>query len=345
VERSTFRKAVFERDGGLCVVCKQPAQDAHHLLERRLWPDGGYHLNNGVSLCGPCHLEAEATLISVESLRYYAGIPKKIIPEHMYEDLAYDKWGNVFLENDKIGRRTKGELFHDESVQKILAPVLHLFTDRVKYPRTYHLPWSQNITDDDRVLCSVDGFKGNQVVITEKMDGENTTMYRDHIHARSVDSSTHPSRSWVKQLWGSVRHEIPEGWRICGENLYAKHSIGYDSLPSYFMVFSIWNADNVCLSWYETGVWCQLLGLESVPMLYGGVYDPTIIQRLNTLLATQWASKEGYVIRLETEFTYRNFRNAVAKYVRSNHVQTVKHWMHGQPIVPNGLAATDKADL
>ena len=35
---------------------------------------------------------------------------------------------------------------------------------------------------------------GKQVIVTEKMDGENTSMYRHRIHARSIDSLPHPSR-------------------------------------------------------------------------------------------------------------------------------------------------------
>ena len=63
--RDAFREGVFARDRHRCVVCRAPAVDAHHLIERRLFPDGGYVLDNGVSLCGAHHREAEATTISV----------------------------------------------------------------------------------------------------------------------------------------------------------------------------------------------------------------------------------------------------------------------------------------
>jgi hypothetical protein len=48
---------------------------------------------------------------------------------------------------------------------------------------------------------------------------------------------------------------------------------------------------------------------------------------------------EGYVVRDAGAISYSAFRHSVGKFVRANHVQTVKHWMHGQPIVRNGLAA------
>lgn len=108
---------------------------------------------------------------------------------------------------------------------------------RTKYPRTPHLPWSQGITPDDVKNTSVDCFMGKEVVVTEKMDGENTSLYRDGLHARSIDSNNHPSRNWVKSFWATKMHDLPEGFRICGKNLYAQHSIPYTSLRSYFLLF------------------------------------------------------------------------------------------------------------
>ena len=110
---------------------------------------------------------------------------------------------------------------------------------KVKYPRTYHVSWSPGKASDDKTQFDLSSFEGKYIVLTEKMDGENSTISRDYTHARSLDSADHPSRHWLKGMWGDMRYDIPEGWRICGENLYAKHSLGYDNLSSYFMVFSI----------------------------------------------------------------------------------------------------------
>jgi len=48
---------------------------------------------------------------------------------------------------------------------------------RVKYPRTPHLPWSPGASSDDVRHLNIDHFKNKQVVVTEKMDGENTSLY------------------------------------------------------------------------------------------------------------------------------------------------------------------------
>jgi len=202
----------------------------------------------------------------------------------------------------------------------------------VKYPRTYHLPWSSGISDDDKVLKDVTHFTGKVIVMSEKMDGENTTMSKNYIHARSVDSIHHPSRDWVKRFWSTIRMHIPEGFRICGENMYAKHSIFYENLCSYFLGFSVWENDK-CLSWAETLEWFELLGISSVPVLYVGIYDE---ERIKSIWEKNNKDKEGYVIRIADSFNYNEFKESVAKYVRKDHISTDDHWMY-RTIVPNKL--------
>jgi len=334
--RDDFRNEVFKRDNHTCVFCNEEAVDAHHIIERRLFSDGGYYIENGASVCEKHHLDCEMTLISVEDVREACGITKIILPEHMYEDQQYDKWGNIVLPN---GQRLKGELFFDESVQKILAKgqVLDLFTGYVKYPRTYHLPWSLGLHDDDRMMPDTSMLVGREVVVTEKLDGENTTFYKDHNHARSVDSGPHESRSWVKNFWSQLAYDIPENWRICGENMFAEHSIPYDQLKSYFYGFSVWNDRNQCLSWDDTQEWFELLGIQSVPVVYRGIYDEEAIKEATKYITSNPDEHEGYVVRIVDSFDMSEFRKVVGKYVRKGHVNTIKHWMHGQRVVPNKL--------
>lgn len=333
--RDNFREGVFARDNHACVICGKPGQDAHHILERRLFDDGGYYLENGATVCGEHHLECERTTISVEEIRAAAGIRKICVPDHFYDDHIYDKWGNPILED---GRRGKGELFYDQSVQKVLAEggALGLFTSRVKYPRTNHLPWSPGLTDDDRVLKDLSCFEGKRVIITKKMDGENTTMYSDGIHARSLDSKGGVDRAYVKKMWANIAHDIPVDWRICGENLWAQHSIAYDNLESYFLAFSVWNEKGVCLAWDESLEYFDLLGLKHVPVLYDGIFSEKECRKVEKDLS--WEKDEGYVVRLAESYTYGQFRQSIAKYVRAGHVQTTKHWRAGRQFIPNGLA-------
>lgn len=74
--RAAFRKAVFARDRHRCLVCGRQwsAADAdpvlqrinaHHIIDRREFPNGGYVVENGVTVCeGACHLACEEFHIS-----------------------------------------------------------------------------------------------------------------------------------------------------------------------------------------------------------------------------------------------------------------------------------------
>lgn len=207
---------------------------------------------------------------------------------------------------------------------------------RYKYKKTYHLPWSPGCINDDKMLDSLDSFIGKEIVVTEKMDGENTSLYPDGLHARSIDSKHHPSRDYVKAVQGGMGYTIPEGWRVCGENMFALHSIPYDNLESYFLAFSVWNDQNVCLSWDETVDYCtNHFGIKMVPILWRGTVDERKLKEFGRLYL-QDSSKEGYVIRLTDSFHYNEFEKSVAKFVRPHHIQTDEHWM-SKEVIPNQL--------
>lgn len=202
-----------------------------------------------------------------------------------------------------------------------------------KYPRTFHLPWSLGFTSDDKVLKSVSHFIGKEIVITEKMDGENTSLYHSAYHARSLDSNSHPSQDYVRSYHASIKHLIPEEMRICGENLYAKHSIHYRNLSSFFLAFSVWE-DDLCLSWDDTLVYLDALGINSVPVLYRGIFDEDLVRNFQNTMDLN--IQEGYVVRTASSFRLDDFSRNVAKFVRTNHVTTEQHWKN-QKIIPNLL--------
>lgn len=68
--RQQFRDVVFKRAKYCCEKCGKkgvdrqaggddPALDAHHITDRHLFNNGGYILENGISLCDECHHKAE----------------------------------------------------------------------------------------------------------------------------------------------------------------------------------------------------------------------------------------------------------------------------------------------
>lgn len=335
--RTQFRESVLERDSHQCVFCGEKTNlDAHHITERRLFTQekeyGGYFISNGATVCETHHRMCESTEISTQQVREQCGITTITLPEHFYHDLEYDKWGNIVQAN---GTRLKGELFFDESVQKIIKPFLGIFVNYIKYPRTYHLPWTQSTNKDDKTLKDDSQFQGKVIVVTEKLDGENFTGYRDYSHARSIDSGNHESRNYVKNFFANFQHDIPEGWRICGENVFAKHAILYEDLADYFYGFSIWDEKNNCLSWQDSLEWFELLGITPAPVLYYGLYDRQKIKEVEKSL--DFTKVEGYVIRNADSFSYRDFRNNTGKFVRQGHIQDVVHHWKQQKIIRNNL--------
>jgi hypothetical protein len=126
LSRDEFRVHVFVRDRGSCVFCGAPAVDAHHILDRKLFGDGGYYLDNGASVCEDDHMRCETTEYPVELVRERARIKRVIVPEGFDPALTYDKWGNVLLAD---GRRIKGPLFEDTAVQKLLKRDLWMYED------------------------------------------------------------------------------------------------------------------------------------------------------------------------------------------------------------------------
>ncbi|MGW1668964.1 RNA ligase family protein [Streptomyces sp. NPDC002324] len=205
---------------------------------------------------------------------------------------------------------------------------------RTHYPRTRHLPWSPGATADDVRVTDLSGLRGREVVVTEKLDGENTTLYADGLHARSLDSAHHPSRTWVKALQARVGHALPEGWRVCGENMFARHSLPYDDLDSWFYGFSVWDADGNCLGWDRTTAFLRGVGIPVPRVLWRGVFDERALRALRLDLGRQ----EGYVVRVVDGFGAAEFGARVAKWVRAGHVTTDTHWMHAA-VVENGLGA------
>lgn len=62
----------------------------------------------------------------------------------------------------------------------------------MKCPRAYHLPYSPRATKDDKKLKDnwLDYFKNQEIVITEKLDGENTAFTSQDVYASSNGAPT-----------------------------------------------------------------------------------------------------------------------------------------------------------
>ena len=77
-----------------------------------------------------------------------------------------------------------------------------------------------------------------------------------------------------------------------------------------------------------------MLNLTPVPIIDTIIYNENYLKKL--ALDFDVINKEGFVIRNINEFSYDDFSDNVAKWVRAMHVNTDQHWMF-QEVIPNKL--------
>lgn len=199
-----------------------------------------------------------------------------------------------------------------------------------KYPRTFHFPFSEGAVIDDRIQADWQPVLQQELVITEKLDGENTCIKSTGVYARSHGAVNR--NPWARPIW-DIRERIGNSLgdlHVFGENLYAVHSIAYTQLTHYFYVFAIRDGDT-WLSWDEVADYAQILELPLVPVIRRGYFTET---ELKTIIAQQQQNgsllggiSEGVVCRVAGAFPDAAFSESVLKYVRKNHVQTDEHWI------------------
>lgn len=200
-----------------------------------------------------------------------------------------------------------------------------------KYPRTYHLPYSKGYTNDDKVSNNVDSLLGVDIVITEKLDGSNSSITKNGVYARShIDFSKNP---WDKEIWNLhnlIKNDLSEGEFIFGENLEGIHSIEYTNLKSYFYIFGI-RDNNIWVPWYSVEEYSYLLDIPTVPVLFRGAVNTEkelkeLVERLVLEPSELGGEREGIVVRSAGMFHNDDFKDNILKYVRENHVKTDEHW-------------------
>lgn len=86
-----------------------------HILDRKLFKDGDYYLDNAASVCSEHHLDCEYTKITFQQVCEACAITTPVLPEGFFNNKIYDKWGNEIINEFK---RIPGPLFNDTAVQK-----------------------------------------------------------------------------------------------------------------------------------------------------------------------------------------------------------------------------------
>lgn len=243
---------------------------------------------------------------------------------------------------------------------------ISIMSESRKYCRSLHAHISLGTTSDDRFMPKgyVMAFaEMDDLVLTEKLDGQNNCFNKYGVFARSHTSPTaHPWDKPMRERWELIKNDLND-LEIFGENMYGVHSIAYSGLESYFYVFAVREGDR-WLSWEEVKFYASMLDFPVVPeisisrhlkeFMDASKDENRQLERwLTESLGMTWmdsvetsgllggydpktgkACSEGFVIRNRSGFTTNqgpisvatNEFNNLFKLVRKSHVKTDVHW-------------------
>ena len=203
-----------------------------------------------------------------------------------------------------------------------------------KYPRIPHVPGS-NLSPDDEVFGE---YPKGVFFVFEKMDGTNLGLSlsadgRLRFQNRGgylENKRPHPqwdaAKNWFNQhYWGVMNYFAQNsGHTVFGEWLYARHSINYDRLPSYFFVYDIFDGEN----------FLQYKDIRKAFQYAKGLFVPKPIDTcLDIEDFIDWSKKnyggqygdeyEGFIFRDATDYT------RVFKYVKPEFTAGIEeHWFN-----------------
>lgn len=217
----------------------------------------------------------------------------------------------------------------------------------VKFPSTPYL-WRPEGVDvrADKVMSGTERkeFLSHPLRAEEKVDGQNLgiTADGDALRFQTRGSFVEPGgrqfrglATWVAPRSYRIARAIGSDLILFGEWCADAHSVTYESLPDWFLLFDVYQRST-------STFWCSMLrnelaadlGMVVTPLLEAGHFDEAdILQMLGpSRLGSQ--PMEGVVLRLEQPEKVV----ARAKVVRPDFVQTIeKHWTEGER-KPNRLA-------
>lgn len=208
----------------------------------------------------------------------------------------------------------------------------------IKFPSIPYLSISPDVDQNDPVTNFT--LNGKNIVITEKMDGENCCMYNGKVFARTHShEATHESFTPIKQMYKqkilpmNEVYNIPNRYMLFGENMTGIHSITYDKLENYFYLFGVFDTDShVWLGWDQVEKVARDIDVPTVPVIFRGVLCEEKIKilmdkKIKTIsICSTVVGPEGFVVRNSHAFVNNEFSTNISKYVRHNHKQTDETW-------------------
>ena len=201
-----------------------------------------------------------------------------------------------------------------------------------KYPSTPYWPWSPSIGRGDDVHSNPDRFVGEDVVVTEKLDGGNTLLHAGKVYARSVALPSEGKwMAMVKKHHAWKVHE-PDVW-LYGEDVYGVHSIEYEPVAEQatFHAFALRDGAGAFAPFAEIEAYAKQREIPVVPVLFRGLFRSVagiraFMEQVHGEPSALGGEREGVVMRLARGFAAAEFQDNVCKSVRPEHVQSDEHW-------------------
>ena len=109
LSRADFKKYGFVRTSGKCCIpgCSCDATDAHHIMDRSLWTDGGYYLFNCAPVCEKHHIDCEKGIYTPYQITKFCNIDiSEIIKPDKLNWISEEEYKELFVNEiiDKFGK-------------------------------------------------------------------------------------------------------------------------------------------------------------------------------------------------------------------------------------------------
>ena len=201
-----------------------------------------------------------------------------------------------------------------------------------RYPSTPYWPWSPTIGRGDDVHANPERFVGEDVVVTEKLDGGNTLLHAGKVYARSVSAPS--AGKWMAMVKKHHAWKVTEpDVYLYGEDIYGVHSIAYDPVAEHdtFHAFALRDGHGAFAAFHEVEAYAAQREIPVVPVLFRGRFRSVaeisaFMKQAHGEPSVLGDQREGVVMRLACGFPATAFQHNVCKSVREGHVQTDEHW-------------------
>lgn len=213
-------------------------------------------------------------------------------------------------------------------------------SDFFRFPHTPHIDWlGEGMPRDDKVLTEpeIEALLAKPICVEEKLDGANLgislratgelrAQNRGQYLLEPFAGQFSRLNSWFGQHQYALCDNLQSDWIVFGEWCAARHSLDYDNLPDWFVVFDVYDrSEQKFWSCERRNALAAKLGLAVVPTLYQGTATLPELKELLAHASSHYreGNPEGIVMRQDSEL----WCEARAKLVRADFAQSIEeHW-------------------